>query len=188
MLRWGIGALALSAAAGCARAPVAITVDRVEAQAKRADAAIAELRGTLLTRLTSAVAEGGPPLAISVCSTEAAGLAQKVAASHGVAVGRTSFRLRNGGNAPPAWAAATVEAARGLPASKVAPAYFDLGDRIGVLQPIPTGALCLTCHGAPGALDPKVAAEIASRYPEDRAVDFAEGDLRGFFWVEVPSR
>jgi hypothetical protein len=27
---------------------------------------------------------------------------------------------------------------------------------------------------------------LAARYPDDRATGFAPGDLRGWFWVEVP--
>jgi hypothetical protein len=27
---------------------------------------------------------------------------------------------------------------------------------------------------------------LLQRYPEDRAIGYAEGDLRGWFWVEVP--
>jgi hypothetical protein len=35
-------------------------------------------------------------------------------------------------------------------------------------------------------LDPSVLQALAERYPADRAVGYAEGDLRGFFWAEVP--
>ena len=41
-------------------------------------------------------------------------------------------------------------------------------------------------HGADQDLDPAVKAAISARYPEDRATNFAAGDLRGWFWVEVP--
>jgi hypothetical protein len=178
----------LLALASCARAPVAVTRDPVEAQAKQADLAIAELRGRLLTRLTAAIGEGSPASAITVCSNEAKAIAEEVSGRHRLALGRTSQRLRNPSNAPPAWAAATVEAARGLKAASASPAFFQLGDRVGVLQPMPAGAMCLTCHGDRAALAPEVAAALAARYPQDQAVDFAEGDLRGFFWVEVPNR
>jgi hypothetical protein len=31
-----------------------------------------------------------------------------------------------------------------------------------------------------------VRAKVRSRYPHDRAVGFAEGEIRGWYWVEVP--
>ena len=43
---------------------------------------------------------------------------------------------------------------------------------------------CLTCHGA--TVDESVAATIAELYPEDEAIGFAVGDLRGVFWAEMP--
>jgi len=46
-------------------------------------------------------------------------------------------------------------------------------------------APCLLCHGDP--IDASLAAALAERYPADAAIGYAEGDLRGAFWVEVPS-
>ena len=54
------------------------------------------------------------------------------------------------------------------------------------VEPIRVQGLCLTCHGA--SLPAPVAARIAELYPEDQAVGFAEGDLRGLFWAEFPAR
>ena len=44
---------------------------------------------------------------------------------------------------------------------------------------------CLTCHGS--SLAPDVAAQISDLYPQDRAVGFEAGDLRGVFWLEFPA-
>ena len=41
---------------------------------------------------------------------------------------------------------------------------------------------CLACHGAKADRP----AFIQKRYPEDRAFDFEEGDLRGLYSVFVP--
>jgi hypothetical protein len=30
--------------------------------------------------------------------------------------------------------------------------------------------------------------ELAERYPADRATGFKVGDIRGWFWVEVPNK
>ena len=54
------------------------------------------------------------------------------------------------------------------------------------MKAIPTGGLCLQCHGE--VLDPAVAGKIAELYPDDQATGFIDGDLRGVFWVEYPTR
>jgi hypothetical protein len=104
-------------------------------------------------------------------------------------LGRTSPRLRNPGNAPPAWARPYVDAVpEGAPASKYAPMVVDLGETVGVLRPIATQALCLRCHGAPDSLSTDLAQVLRASYPQDRAVGFREGDVRGFIWAEAPRR
>ena len=51
------------------------------------------------------------------------------------------------------------------------------------LKAIPTGPLCLKCHGSD--LAPDLAAKLAELYPEDKAHGFAVGDLRGAFSVKL---
>lgn len=104
----------------------------------------------------------------------------------GVAVGRTSARLRNPHNAPPSWAREYVAATDGRKAAAVAPRVFDLGDRVGLLRPIEIRRRCLTCHAAADSLGPSTRAWLRSAYPRDRAFDYALGDLRGFWWAEAP--
>jgi hypothetical protein len=57
---------------------------------------------------------------------------------------------------------------------------------LGVLMPIRVLPPCLACHGVEDALQAAVRAALAEGYPEDQATGFADGDLRGWFWVEVP--
>jgi hypothetical protein len=102
-----------------------------------------------------------------------------------VKVGRTSARLRNPRNAPPAWAREYVASTDGRKAADVAPLAFDLGDRVGLLRPIEIRARCLACHAARETLDPSTRAWLRSGYPQDRALGYALGDLRGFWWAEA---
>jgi hypothetical protein len=48
--------------------------------------------------------------------------------------------------------------------------------------------LCAACHGDPDKLDPRVRHELADRYPNDHALNFRTGELRGWFWAEVPKK
>jgi hypothetical protein len=40
-------------------------------------------------------------------------------------------------------------------------------------------ATCLACHGSGDEITPSVRAAISRDYPQDQAIDFQEGDLRG---------
>lgn len=157
-----------------------------EAAVKTANEAIQELQTTLVGRLSSAMADGGPRAAVRVCRDEARALTASVGAAHGVAIGRTSDRLRNPANAPRPWAAPIVAAQAGRKAAEATPVALDLGDRVGVLRPIGTLDFCVTCHGPAPTVDAAIGDVLKAAYPEDRAVGFAPGDLRGWFWVEVP--
>jgi len=106
----------------------------------------------------------------------------------GVKVGRTSARLRNPRNAPPEWARPYLTETDGRKAAEVAPAAFDLGDRVGLLRPIEIRARCIRCHAPREELDPDTRAWIERAYPKDRALGYALGDLRGFWWAEAPKR
>jgi hypothetical protein len=45
------------------------------------------------------------------------------------------------------------------------------------MKAIATEGVCLTCHGQD--VDPKLKAEIDRMYPNDQAIGFEEGDIRG---------
>jgi len=158
------------------------------AQRDRAVAARDAMFGRLFARLGEAMqarnADGspaGPAGAISVCKDEAPKIAQAVASEKGVMIGRTSDRLRNPANAAPEWAA-------GLLADQpVEPRVAANPDgSLGVVLPIKLAANCLACHGSADTIEPAVKAAIAAKYPKDQATGYKEGDLRGWFWVEVP--
>ncbi|HTP53334.1 MAG TPA: DUF3365 domain-containing protein [Anaeromyxobacteraceae bacterium] len=172
-----------------AEAPAAFAPDAappaLAAPIQRAEIAVKHLQQRLQAALAEALRAGGPGAAVVVCRDKAPALAGQVAREEGVSVGRTSARRRNPGNAPPPWASVTVAAADGKRAEDVRPVAFDLGDRVGLLRPIAVGAPCLACHGPRATLAPEVRDVLAKAYPADRAVDYATGDLRGFFWAEA---
>jgi len=153
-------------------------------QASRRDAAAAardQLASSLLAELSAALTEGGPKQAIDVCRTRAPALATQVAEQKRVRIGRTSTRLRNPGNTAPAWATAHVGGAAAEPAFFTGPEQ-----QLGALYPIRLLPQCVQCHGPADQLAPAVREALQQHYPDDRATGFAAGDLRGWFWVEVP--
>lgn len=113
---------------------------------------------------------------------------QGAAAVPGVRVGRTSARLRNPANAPPPWARAYLSATDGRKAADVSAVAFDLGDRVGLLRPIEIRKRCLSCHAPRAELAEGTREWLGRAYPRDRALGYALGDLRGFWWAEAPAR
>ena len=155
----------------------------------RADLVVVSLHDALRRELTHALAQGGPAFAIKACHIDIAGLTRRMDGHGGIAAGRTSDRLRNHANAPPAWAALLVA---GSGVKRLAPDtdgfVVDLDRSLGVLRPILHQRMCDSCHGPADRIDPAVQAMLAVRYPGDRATGFIEGQLRGWFWVEVPKQ
>jgi len=166
-------------------APESAEEDPLAPYMEKANDALRALQSRLVRALTSAMEEGGPENAIFVCRDEAQAITAKVLEETGITVGRTSHRLRNEVNAPREWAKPIVEESAGKTTSAVEPHVLDLGDRVGVLKPISTMALCTSCHGLPEEIAPEVKSSLDEAYPTDRAVGFSVGDLRGWMWAEV---
>ncbi len=52
--------------------------------------------------------------------------------------------------------------------------------------PIVTNKMCLQCHGNKTQINKKTLAKINSLYPEDKAKNYKENELRGIWTVEIP--
>jgi hypothetical protein len=154
----------------------------------RADLVMVEMQGTVLGELTRALDRTGAAGAATFCHLDVTDVFQRVSGRGVIAAGRTSDRLRNPRNAPRAWAAPFVNAHAGAPARSVDGFAVDLGDSVGVLRPIVEQSMCEGCHGRVDRLAPGVREMLRDRYPADRAVGFKDGDIRGWFWVEIAKR
>ena len=166
--------------------PVASAPSEFAEPVTRAMKAFDSLQATLSARLMEEMKAGGPTRAVGVCRDEAPALTAKIGQEAGMALGRTSDRLRNPANEPRPWVRPLLAKAAGRKAGDVQPLVVDLGASVGVLRPIGTASACTTCHGT-DARRPAALKEVwGTHYPKDRAVGFEEGDLRGFFWAEVP--
>lgn len=152
------------------------------AQQQRGLDAVQAMAGSLMGELVTALDEDGPDGAIEVCSMRAPEIAAVVSNEYGVVLGRTSHRLRNPSNLPPEWAIDLVR-------DKVAEPTWLIGPdgRLAGLLPIQTKAECGMCHGPREELADEVIAKLDEYYPDDEAVGFSEGDLRGWIWVEAPT-
>lgn len=185
-------ALSSSVLVGCSEQPKSVEgwkpvpVARLDAgqeeQLALADRAKTAMFGELMSTLMGELGKGGPAGAIHVCKEEAPRIAAETSKQLGVKIGRTSWKLRNPQNSAPAWA---VELLADRPTEPRATAGPD--GALGVMLPIKVSAPCLSCHGPADAISDAVREALSKDYPEDEATGFASGDLRGWFWIEVPA-
>ena len=145
----------------------------------------------LAQRLQAQLAENGAAQTLDFCSRTALVLTDSLTADQpGVSVKRTSTRIRNPRNQPDeheqlalAWFDSARAASGALPAAYVqavsaAEARF--------YRPLVIAPFCIQCHGTVEKLDPEVRAALQERYPNDRAIGYQEGDLRGVIRVSLP--
>ncbi|HEY7501256.1 MAG TPA: DUF3365 domain-containing protein [Vicinamibacterales bacterium] len=165
--------------------PLSQAPDELRSVISRAELVVVAMQGAVLAELNGPARQGASA-AFGFCHLDAMALAQRVGKSEGIAAGRTSDRLRNPHNAPRPWAAPLVAAHAGKRAKDVEGFAVDLGDRVGVLRPIVEQPMCAGCHGPRETIAPAVIDAVRQRYPADRAIGFKDGDIRGWFWVEMP--
>ncbi|MCB2099564.1 MAG: DUF3365 domain-containing protein [Rhodobacterales bacterium] len=183
-----LAALALSA---LTLTPLAQAADPA-ALKQEAVANIKAFGGTLKGELVAAMKAGGPVNAIGVCNEKAPAIAASLSSPQGWTVARTSLKVRNTGNTPDAWEQAVLARFEERKAAGEDPdtlAFAEVVDRDGhkeyrFMKAIPTGEVCLKCHGA--AIDPAVEAKLKVLYPDDKARGYAVGDLRGAFTLRKP--
>ncbi len=149
------------------------------AEVERARQVLLPFKRSLKQTLVAGMAQG-PEQAVRSCKLQAPEIAE-AAASKGVAVGRTSHRLRNAANAPADWMKPFLD--EFLAEGKGGAArWVELpAGSFGYVEPIYVQPLCLNCHG--DSLAPELRKLILEMYPQDEATGFAEGDFRGLFWV-----
>lgn len=158
---------------------------------EEAKLAVQALGGTLKGELQLAMKAGGPTNAMDICNTRAPEIAKSVSTDKNMAVSRVSLKNRNPvmGKAND-WQDVVLNKFEARKASGEKPnalAYADIvkttdgHEEFRFMKAIPTGSLCLTCHGT--ELKPEVTAKLNELYPDDKATGYTEGDLRGAFVV-----
>ncbi|MCP5180368.1 MAG: DUF3365 domain-containing protein [Pseudomonadales bacterium] len=152
---------------------------RLHAQA----AGVAErFAGTLKPELQQALVSGGAVVAVAVCATRAPAIARELSETTGWQVRRVSLKPRNRELATPdAWEAEQLAALARRQAvndgSDTLTATAQVDGRFRFMKAQVTEPLCLTCHGTQVAHE--VAAVLRAYYPDDAAMGYAAGQVRG---------
>lgn len=148
----------------------------------------------LLSVLTEEIKQSGPEGAIAICRDEAPKLARAASQETGWAVRRVSLRNRNPKAVPDAWEQAALldfdrRAAAGEKPATLERAELVQEDGRAVyryMRALPTQELCLGCHGTDDRLSPAVKARLAALYPDDKAVGYSLGQIRGAMTIRKP--
>lgn len=154
------------------------------------DQIIADFQAALKQELTSALADGGPVAAISVCNVKAPTIADSFSNMAGIDIKRVSLRQRNPQYSPDSFEVETLERFH-LDNSPEPETYskvvFDSGgvEIFRYMKEIKVGQLCLNCHGNPKNFPEPLKKALAEYYPHDRAVGYEAGESRGAFSVVV---
>lgn len=141
----------------------------------------------LQTALQTALANGGPVEAMSVCKDQAPQIAARLSRESGAKVTRTSRRYRNPAGAPELWQIEVLESFDTLMSEEEPlPEHLEHhANGTRYMKAIRTKPICLVCHGE--NLTVEVQAALAAHYPHDRAKGYLLGDLRGAFSISWPA-
>lgn len=162
-----------------------------------AQSAIDILYSTLASSVAAAVAEGGPPRAVTVCQLSAQPLTRASLPpppSRVTRLIRTSLRLRSPANAPDDADQAALRRVAALLAARQPPPPLLVQELSGtsrhpaeirIYKPITVAAQCLTCHGDPATFSPDLQDILRERYPDDAATGYHLNDWRGLIRVSL---
>lgn len=137
--------------------------------------------GKVLKKELKAGLMQSPEKAVEICNLKAPKI-QKQVSSEGVTIGRVSLKNRNPSNKPKKWMVSYINQ---FHENKIKKAFIVTkleNGKKGLLKPIRTMPLCLTCHGK--NIDKNLYKVVKAKYPDDKAIGYDVGEIRGFFWAE----
>lgn len=166
------------------------TDKRIEVSANQTDGMrtiAAEFMKNLKSVLINQIQTNGLLKAVSVCSDTAQVLTNNFGLKKGVFIRRVSLKSRNPDNLPDDFEKRILNKFELLKQNN------ELDDKtehseivkegefsyLRYLKPILVGAECLNCHGKENEISQDVKELIAQKYPDDKAVGYTVGDLRG---------
>jgi hypothetical protein len=138
-------------------------------------------------KLKEQLQKGGVIQAIPFCNSKALPITQELSENYNVSIKRTSNKIRNIKNNSTTRELEVVEKFITLKENnkKLAPIIeVDKNDKVHFYTPIIIKNNCLLCHGKVGQeLSVKNDSIIKLLYPNDKATNYKEGDVRGIWSI-----
>ena len=139
-------------------------------------------------KLQSSMAEGGAINAIGVCHLQAPDIANRASTNNQTKISRVGTRARNPVmGVPNDWQAKALAQFDAALARGDKPADIEFSETVSTAsgkefhfaKPIVLQPMCVSCHGSPEQISPEVKAKLNELYPNDKAVGYQPGQLRG---------
>ena len=154
----------------------------LEKNRKLAQEFVQKLGGILKAQLETA----GADQAINVCKEVAPTLAHQYSQNNKI-VKRVSLKNRNPNlGLPDDWEAAVLNTFEQKNKTDIGSPqeYYEVvsesdGKWFRYMKAIPTQQMCLQCHGKPEDIKPNIQARILKEYPNDKAIGYSVGEIRG---------
>lgn len=167
----------------CADNKVEISENQVTGMRATAMEFMKDLKGILINQIQT----NGILQAVSVCSDTAQVLTNNFGVEKGVYIKRVSLKNRNVNNAPDDFEKmvlskfAMMQQNNELNGETEYAEIVEEGEfkYLRYVKPILVQAECLNCHGSENEIMPEVKQLISQAYPDDKAVGYKIGDLRG---------
>ena len=155
---------------------------------------VKQFGGELRMHLQKQMQSGGATAAVAVCSKVAPAISSKLSRQTGWSVKRVSLKVRNPMDIPDLWEQRILkkfesDLKSGTPINELEDSEFiQEGEQhyFRYMKAIPTGDLCLLCHGPRENLSPDIQRMLTKEYPHDNATGFQKGMIRGAFSIKRP--
>ncbi len=155
--------------------------------------AAGEFMKELKSILVAEMKKGGPESALNVCSDTAQEFAKNYSAKKGMEVRRVSFMNRNEANVPDEAEVMWLKECENMMKAdnfNKDTVFFRVertanSKTLHLAKPILLAEECVVCHGTEDQIPGNIKKLIAEKYPDDKAVNFKPGDLRGLVTVKM---
>ena len=167
----------------CSETKKEVSKDQRIAMRATASDFMKELKGILIKQMQT----GGVLQAVSVCSDTAQVLTNNFGVERGIYIKRVSLKNRNPNNFPDEFEKRVLNQFELLHQNNEVNNETEFVEIVSegdynylrYLKPIIIQAECLSCHGSQADIMPEVRNLITQNYPDDKAVGYKTGDLRG---------
>lgn len=160
-----------------AAAICAVSLMATDMDVQKQKAAAAELKKTMMGELKAKLNEG-PAAAVEFCSKNALDITNAIAKKHNLNIKRVSEKNRNPVNAADENdKKALAHFAENIKQSGKPGEYVVVNGKY--YEPMVTNEMCVVCHGKDANMASETAQKIKQLYPNDKAVGYGVGELRG---------
>lgn len=168
---------------GCSENKIEVSENQIAGMRATAVEFMKDLKSILINQIRT----NGMLSAVSVCSDTAQVLTNNFGVQKGVYVKRVSLKNRNVNNAPDDFEKRVLNKFTLMQLNNELnddSEYAEIVEEgefkyLRYLKPILVQAECLNCHGSENDISPEVELLINQEYPDDNAVGYKIGDLRG---------